>query len=447
MVRAYCKGCLPCTKTKTPRNAPVGFLKPLPIPFRAWKDISVDYITPLPPCVRNGRAYRHVAVVVDRLTKMRHFIPTETLSAEEPTAGFIERVYSLHGCPDTIISDRGSQFVSTLWRTISARLGITLRSSSAFHPQTNGQTERINAELEQYLRLYIDWAQVDWTDWLPLAEFAGNDAVSETTGVSPFFANYGFNPRMGVEPAKPCPPELSDAQKREFFKASEIAARFKAVVDQVRALSRQSQDRYETGANRRRTDAPKYKEKDLVMLDTRNLTTGRPTAKLTPRWEGPFRVLKASSHTVQLALPVNMKINNTFHVQLIRPWHKPTVRGQEEAEENVRANRGRVMVRTDSFEEEERYEFEEVQDYERADNGRWQYLVKWKGYEEPTWQPISDLKGCDEALWQYHDAHPEQKPPAWLKRRKKDTGKSPAIATLGVGNTKSFRRASQIKLS
>ena len=158
-------------------------------------------------------------------------------------------------------------------------------------------------------------------------------------------------------------------------------------------------------------------------------------------------MLKASSYTVQLALPVNMKINNTFHVQLIRLWHKPTVRGQEEVEENVRANRSRAMVRTDSFEEEERYEFEEVQGYRKADNGRWQYLVKWKGYEEPTWQPISDLKGCDEALWQYYDAHPEQKPPAWLKRRKKDTGKGPAIATLGAGNTMSFRRASQIKLS
>ncbi len=81
----------------------------------------------------------------------------------------------------------------------------------AFYPQTNGQIERINAELEQYLRLYVDWAQDDWVDWLLLAEFAGNDAVSETTGVSPFFANYGFNPRMGVEPAKPCPPELSNA--------------------------------------------------------------------------------------------------------------------------------------------------------------------------------------------------------------------------------------------
>lgn len=133
----------------------MGFLKPLPLPLSPWRDISVDYITPLPPSNLRGRSYRHVAVVVDRLTKMRHFIATETLEAEELMDAFLQRVYSLHGCPETIISDRGSQFVSAFWRALSARLGITLRPSSAYHPQTNGQTERINAELEKYLRAYI----------------------------------------------------------------------------------------------------------------------------------------------------------------------------------------------------------------------------------------------------------------------------------------------------
>ena len=193
-IEEYCAACLLCDKTKRPRTAPTGFLKPLPIPLTPWHDISVDYITPLPPCKRSGRTYNHVAVVVDRLTKMRHFLATEGLSVDELVDRFVERVYTLHGLPSTIVSDRGTQFVSTLWRTLSTRLGVALKPSSAFHPQTNGQTERINAELEQYLHLYVDWAQDDWVDWLPLAEFAGNNAVSETTGASPFFANYGFHP-------------------------------------------------------------------------------------------------------------------------------------------------------------------------------------------------------------------------------------------------------------
>jgi hypothetical protein len=113
-VREYCKACLLCDKTNTLRAAPAGFLKPLPIPLAPWHDISVDYITPLPPCTRRDQTFRHVAVVVDRLTKMRHFIPTVSLEAEELAERFIERVYSLHGLPETIVSDRGTQFISAL---------------------------------------------------------------------------------------------------------------------------------------------------------------------------------------------------------------------------------------------------------------------------------------------------------------------------------------------
>ena len=138
--------------------------------------------------------------------------------------------------------------------------------------------------------------------------------VSETIEVSLFFANYGFHPRAGVEPPTPCPPNLSEAQKKEFFKASELASRFRTILDQVIALSKQSQDRYELNANKKRTDAPKYKPGDRVMLNMGHMVTGRPSEKLAPKWEGPFTILKASSHAVTLRLPVNMKVFNTFHV-------------------------------------------------------------------------------------------------------------------------------------
>src|SRR3982074_548013 len=147
------------------------------------------------------------------------------------------------------------------------------------------------------------------------------------------------------------------------------------------------------------------------MLHTGNLKRGRPTQKLTPWWEGPFKVLKASSHAVTLALPQNMKVNNTFHVQLVRRWEKEGMPGQELAEQEVRANRGRIMTRTDDFQEAEKWLFEEILDYGKGENGRWRYLIKWKGFETPTWQPATDLKGCDEWIWQYHDAHPRKPPP------------------------------------
>jgi len=432
-IRSFCDACLLCDKTKQPRSAPAGFLKPLPIPLAPWRDISVDYITPLPPCSRYSQTFKHVAVVVDRLTKMRHFIATEGLSTEEFADRFIARIYALHGLPHTIVSDRGSQFVSTLWRTLSTRLGVTLQPSSAFHPQTNGQTERINAELEQYLRLYVNWAQDDWVDWLPLAEFAGNNTVSETTGTSPFFANYGFHPRMGVEPAGPCPPHLSNEQRREFFRASEIASRFQAILDYVVALAKQSRDRYEEGANRRRADAPVYNVGDKVMLSMKNYETGRPAAKLEPRWEGPFEVTKASSHAVTLQLPANMRIFNTFHVSMVRPYRRDGrngIRGQEQCDTDVRANHGREIMRTDGGQEVQEWRFKSLLDCGKADNGRWQYLVEWDGHD-PTWQPATDLRGCDDAIWAYHDAHPEAPgPPAWVQRRR-----APAATTATTTTT------------
>lgn len=415
--RNFCKGCLMCEKTKTPRVAPPGFLKPLPLPLSPWRDVSIDYITPLPPsCFLNGK-FRHIAVVVDRLTKMRHYIATESLGAEELADRFFERVYSLHGAPSTMVSDRGSQFVSTFWRALSQRLGIELRPSSAFHPQTNGQTERINQEVETFLRLFVNWAQDDWARWLPVAEFAGNNAISSTTGVSPFFANYGFHPRLGVEPQTPVPPDLSDAQRIEFFKAHDIANRFEAIHTQVRALAKQAQDRYEVNANRRRSDTPLYKIGDMVMVNTQNMDLGRPVQKLSPKWEGPFKVIKTSSHTVTLDLPANFRIFPTFHVSLIKRRSLEKAPGQQD--EDLEVNDGRVIVRTDGHKDTIEWKFKSILDYEQnTETGRWWYLVEWDNSGPPTWQPVSDLKGCDDQIWAYHDAHPEKPgPPAWVSRR------------------------------
>ena len=229
---------------------------------------------------------------------------------------------------------------------------------------------------------------------------------------------------MGVEPTAPCPPNLTEPQRREFFRATEIANRFKAVLEMVTAMTKQAQDRYEANANRRRTDAPLYKVKDKVMLDMRNYKTGRPAAKLDIRWEGPFEVTKASSHTVTLKLPANMKIFNTFHVSRVRPYRGDSgIPGQEHTNREVRANRGREVVRTDDEQEAIEWRFEAILDYGKADNGRWQYLVKWAGYDEPTWQPATDLKGCDDAIWRFHNEHPEAPgPPQWVRRPAQQPG-------------------------
>jgi len=141
-----------------------------------------------------------VLVFVDRMTKMSHFIAClKTTSAPDFARLFVAHIIRLHGLPDSIVSDRGSIFTSNFWSTLASILQINARKSTAFHPQTDGQTERMNQTLETYLRIFVNQEQDDWFDLLPLAEFAYNNARQESTRMSPFFANYDYHPRFLAE--------------------------------------------------------------------------------------------------------------------------------------------------------------------------------------------------------------------------------------------------------
>ena len=136
-----------------------------------------------------------ILVVIDRLTKMSHFMSCKKdLDARQFTELFVQHIVRLHGIPRDNITDRGSLFTSGLWKQITKKLGIERRLSTAFHPQIDGQTERTNAILEQYLRAYVNYQQDNWNELLPLAEFAYNNGYQETIKRTPFYANYGRNP-------------------------------------------------------------------------------------------------------------------------------------------------------------------------------------------------------------------------------------------------------------
>ena len=159
---------------------------PNSIPEKPWSHISADFITKLPL----AQGYDLILVVVDRLTKIAHFIPT----TEKTTAGglarlFRDNIWKLYGLPESIILDRGPQFAAGVMRELNAMLGIDSKLSTAFHPQTDRQTERMNQELEQYLRMFIDHRQEQWPEWLGTAEFAYNNKVQTSTKVLPFMTN------------------------------------------------------------------------------------------------------------------------------------------------------------------------------------------------------------------------------------------------------------------
>ncbi|KAG5730221.1 hypothetical protein E4T56_gene11659 [Termitomyces sp. T112] len=186
----YVRACEPCLWAKVPRHCPHGLLKPLLIGRRPWSSLLMDHIVKLP----DSKGFTVILVVVCCLTKQALFIPCHTTdNALEFAKLFLEHVFSKHRLPDDIISDCRPLFVSHFWQSLCRALEIKTNLSTAYHPETDRQTERVNQMLEQYLRLYINYLQNDWHAELPLAEFTYNNTPHSATRVSPFYANKGYN--------------------------------------------------------------------------------------------------------------------------------------------------------------------------------------------------------------------------------------------------------------
>ena len=198
-VKDYCKSCTTCMRSKPQRHRPYGLLKQLPIPERPWNSISMDFIEKLP----NSAGYDSILVIVDRMSKQGIFISTyDTITSAQLAKLFVLHVFSKHGVPSHVMSDRGSEFVSHFFRSLGTALDMKLHFTSGYHPEGDGQTERTNQTLEQYIRIYCNYQQDNWSELLPLAEFAYNNAPHATTGVSPFFANKGYHPNISVHPER-----------------------------------------------------------------------------------------------------------------------------------------------------------------------------------------------------------------------------------------------------
>ena len=238
--------------------------------------------------------------MVDHLTKQPHLVPCRTdVDAKALAKVFLEWIFRLYGLPKTIVSDRGPQFTSVFWGELCRCLGIDRRMSTAFHPQTDGQTERMNAVMEQYLRSYVNYLQDDWNEWLPVAEFAANNQASETTKVSPFFGLYGSDPLWGVDLATPT------TRPNESTRDAHASAQALDEIHQhLRSEMRRAQEIQAEAADRRRLPAPTYQPGDRVWLNAKNIKTRRPAAKLDHRRLGPFEVQSSvGSSAVRLILP------------------------------------------------------------------------------------------------------------------------------------------------
>lgn len=257
-VDKFCVSCGICHVAKSVPQLPAGLLHSLPVPVRPWMSISMDFVGPFP--VAFGCDY--VWVVVDRLTSMVHLIPIRTTDTAAALAGvYLREVVRLHGLPESIVSDRDSKFTSRFWKELHRLLGAKLLMSTAFHPQTDGLSERTIRSVTQILRAMVAPDQMDWYHKLPLAEFAMNSASSATTGFAPFELNYGYLPRAmsGISTDTPFLGVKEFAQKAR----ANIEAAHDAIID-----ARISQTHH---ANKHRRAEPEYKVGDMAYLSTKNL--------------------------------------------------------------------------------------------------------------------------------------------------------------------------------
>jgi hypothetical protein len=351
----------------------------------------MDFIAGLP---KTPRGHDSITVFVDRLTKMVHLVPGKTTDDAPMVAQqFLNAIFRLHGLPDEIISDRGAVFTSHFWKSFTGLLDTRLATSTAFHPQTDGQTERMNRTIEQMLRFIVDYRQTNWDTLLPIVEFAMNNHRSATTTYSPFFLNYGQHPRTPSNAA------LSSLVPAVQHSLEEL----RATISLVKDLIRSAQDRQASLANEHRTEIS-FNVGDRVLLSSANITVdaqvNRPSRKLAPRFHGPFVILERIGPVAyKLDLPGTMHIHPVFHVSRLRPYVDP--RSFDPSREVPVRPPPEIIANVPE------YEVERILD-KRRHRRRVEYLVKWVGYpnSESTWEPLAHLGHAMDSIRDFEAQQP-----------------------------------------
>lgn len=393
-VTEYVKTCDVCQRTKAPRHRPYGELSSLPIATKPWKEISMDFVTGLPASKYKGVVYDAILVIVDRFTKMVRYLPVNTtIDAATLAEVFHSEIVCRYGMPNGIVSDRGSVFTSAFWSAVCFHSKIKRRLSTAFHPQTDGQTERQNQVLEHYLRVFANDKQTTWAKQLPMAEFAYMNSWHSSIGTTPFFLMYGYHPEIRWEIEDDSPegrvPAANDKVKKLQASRDEAAQRLRRAAD--------AQSKYYNKSHQPQS----YKVGDLVMLATKNLKQKRPSKKLSHKFVGPFRITdKVGAQAYRLLLPSTYRIHNTFHVSLLEPYH---IRDCGDASDTF-------MQAPELIDDDELWEVEEIVDRVKNKQGVW-YKVKWTGWgiEYNQWLPDEELDDARELTKAYEEAGSKRK--------------------------------------
>jgi hypothetical protein len=333
----------------------------------------MDFVTGLPPSRWRGSTYDCILVVVEMYTKYALYLPcTKEIDAPELAELLYERMMPILGMPENLVSDRGSLFTSEFWSSFCWLLSVRRRLSTAYHPQTDGQTERQNQTLEYFLRSYINWQQDDWVRWLPIAQFTYNGSTHSTTGLPPAEALMGWRPDLRgsvleypAEHHEDAAARVSEIQEMRSFMANKIA--------RAKEVMKKHYDEKRIPMS--------FKVGDWVYLRSKNFATGRPSAKLDHKMLGPFEILeRIGTQAYRLRMTPRYRLLHPTHHVSVLELHK----GSPPSASNAPA-----PVDVDG---EVEYEIDCILQHKGAKNPL--YLVKWKGYRdaEATWEPWEGLE-------------------------------------------------------
>lgn len=274
MVRRFCRNCDVCGRSHVWRTKRQGLLLPLPVPERFHSELSIDFMTDLP--IKEKGDQKYLMVITDRLLKSVTLEAMSSMNAEECAERFVQCHYRFHGFPNALTSDRGSNWVGDFWRRLCQIAGIEQRLSTAYHPETDGATERMNQEVLAYLRAFISFAQTEWSSMLPSAQLAINNRDCSSIGLSPFFLEHGYH----VEPIQMTAPKDQNIKSQPAKRAERFMNRLKEAQEYAAAAMATSQQLMEDHANRSRNPALAFRVGDKVWLSLKNIQTPQPKKKL-----------------------------------------------------------------------------------------------------------------------------------------------------------------------
>ena len=393
-VKDYVRSCNKCQLNKSGPKT-YGLHQALPIPPYRWHTVTIDFAGPFVPSGEG--AWDMCMVVVDKLTKRAHFIPSlQTDKATHVARRFFDGVVRLHGMPSVIVSDSDAKFTSLFWSTLFERFGTRLAMSSANHPQSDGQTERMVRTLKEMLRSTIDHHQANWSEKLSALEFAYNNSTHPSTGLTPFELDLGFHPKS--------PYSLLLGPEREVDSVEHFILNLESLQHQAIEALQKARDSQTQAVNKNRPRPQEFRVGDLVLVSHALLRTSisrtAGSRKLRGKFSGPFSIIKKVSPTAyQLDLPANIRIHPTINIEYLKAYHASDPRlGQRDAPTNPDPTLTSGNV--------EWYEVDRILAHRRHGRTGWAYLVAWKGYavHDATWEPEANLDDARDAINAYLDS-------------------------------------------